>query len=58
MKEMYAGGASFDAIAAALNRRGERTVKGGRWYAASVRLCLLRAAACPSNQSPLRSSPC
>jgi hypothetical protein len=41
MHELYAKGTSFDAIAAALNRRGERGMRGGRWFAASVRLFLL-----------------
>lgn len=58
MHELYANGASFDAIAAALNRRGERGARGGRWFAASVRLCLLQKAASPINESSLRSPQC
>lgn len=42
---LRASGASFDRIAAALNRRGIASLSGVRWYGASVRLVVTRAAA-------------
>jgi DNA invertase Pin-like site-specific DNA recombinase len=38
-----AGVVSLDGIAAALNARGIRTVRGARWYASTVRNLLARA---------------
>lgn len=37
MRQLRAEGASYHAIAAALNRAGARGRLGGRWFAASVR---------------------
>ncbi|MBA5689250.1 recombinase family protein [Rugamonas apoptosis] len=51
LRRLRAAGASFGAIAAAMNRRGLRGRMGGRWFAATVRLCLL-----PSKPVP-KSSP-
>ena len=39
---LRAAGVSFNAIAAALNRRGIPGMQGGRWYGASVRRALAR----------------
>jgi hypothetical protein len=58
MRELRAAGASFNAIAAALNRRGVPGKGGGRWFAASVRLCLLQEARGPKQESLFRSKPC
>jgi hypothetical protein len=51
LRSLRAGGASFNAIAAVLNKGGLRGRQGGRWFAASVRLALLQdgAAAAPSH---------
>jgi hypothetical protein len=59
MHALYASGRSFAAIAAALNGRGERAIRGGRWFASSVRLFMLRTPpARPTNESPTRSMSC
>ena len=50
VRQLYAGGASYNAIAAELNKRGERGVQGGRWFAASVRLLLLQSGDGKTNQ--------
>jgi hypothetical protein len=50
---MRAGGASFDAIAALLNRSGLCGSSGGRWFGASVRRCLLKLG---HNSTPRKST--
>ncbi|HJV01969.1 MAG TPA: recombinase family protein [Burkholderiaceae bacterium] len=50
LRRLRAAGASFGAIAAAMNRRGLRGRMGGRWFPATVRQYLL-----PSK--PLSSKP-
>jgi len=37
-----AGARGFGAIATALNRRGVRTARGGRWHVSTVRNLLIR----------------
>jgi hypothetical protein len=58
MRELREEGASFNAIAAALNRRGVPGKGGGRWFAASVRLCLMQEARGPIQDHHYRSKPC
>ncbi|NRR29373.1 hypothetical protein HSX11_04160 [Oxalobacteraceae bacterium] len=48
MQAMRARGASYDAIAAMLNRSGLRGCCGGRWFAAGVRQALLKTVAEPA----------
>jgi hypothetical protein len=45
LRVLREGGASFNAIAADLNRCGVPGRQGGRWFAASVRRALLQSGA-------------
>lgn len=51
LRRLRAAGASFGAIAAAMNRRGLRGRMGGRWFPATVRQYLQ-----PSKPLPARAT--
>ena len=51
LRRLRAAGASFGAIAAAMNRRGLRGRMGGRWFPATVRRYLQ-----PSKPLPARAT--
>ncbi len=56
---MREAGASFDAIAALLNRSGLCGSSGGRWFGSSVRRCLLQLGANAAfKKTTNRSSQC
>jgi hypothetical protein len=48
MKALRERGASFDLIASSLNQSGVPAHHGGRWFAATVRLALLKSGAAPA----------
>jgi hypothetical protein len=50
MQALRARGASFDLIASSLNQSGVPAHHGGRWFAATVRLALLKSGAPPAPQ--------
>ncbi len=61
IQALRASGASYNAIAAALNQSGVRGRQGGRWFPATVRNALRRVAAggeSPDQSIEIKESQC
>ncbi len=61
IQALRASGASYNAIAAALNQSGVRGRQGGRWFPATVRNALRRVAAggeFPDQSIEIKESQC
>ncbi|WP_182214395.1 recombinase family protein [Rugamonas fusca] len=54
LRRLRAAGASFGAIAAAMNRRGLRGRMGGRWFPATVRQYLLPSRPAAATQNSVK----